>query len=71
MFEGFDDHVMAWKRFSFEQTISIVGKPQKKLNLIHKVTPLDELITYLKLSFNVLCIITLLLIGRTCDLGYV
>jgi hypothetical protein len=28
--------------------MSMARKPQKKLNLIHKVIPIDELITYLK-----------------------
>jgi hypothetical protein len=28
--------------------MSIASKAQKKLNLIHKVTPIDELIAYLK-----------------------
>jgi hypothetical protein len=39
--------------------LSATNKPQKKLNLIHKVTPMSLL--------HILCTITLLLIGKTCS----
>jgi hypothetical protein len=49
--EGFDDHVVACKRFPFQQTMSMVGKPQKKITLIHK-SIVNELIAYLKLELQ-------------------
>jgi hypothetical protein len=45
--EGFDDQVVTWKQFSFQQTMSMVGKPKKKLTLIHK-SIVNELIACLK-----------------------
>ncbi len=46
--EGFGDHVVAWRLFSLRQTLLVVGKPQKKLTLIHKSAFVNELIAYLK-----------------------
>jgi hypothetical protein len=46
--EGFGDHVVTWRRFSFQQIMIVVGKPQKKLTLVHKSILVNELITYLK-----------------------
>jgi hypothetical protein len=49
--KGFDDYVVTWRQFALGQTMLMASKPQKKLNLLHKVTPIDELIAYLKPKF--------------------
>jgi hypothetical protein len=46
--KGSDDYVVTWRRFVLGQTMSVAGKPQKKLNLIHNAIPVDELNAYLK-----------------------
>jgi len=50
--KGFDDYVVTWRQFALGQTMLMVGKPQKKLNRLHKVILVDELIAYLKPKFQ-------------------
>jgi hypothetical protein len=46
--KGSDDYVVIRRRFVLGQTMSVVGKLQKKLSLIHNVILVHELNAYLK-----------------------